>query len=111
MYLNRRFDVIPPHLRILALLAAHTCAGNLTRVAIDWSYLPEVFFFLLLLLSSFAFFSRSYSYLLGISCRGLRDCTTDGNIWRLPKGYQRARDHSHHWGIPRGHQRRKGDQT
>ena len=45
MYLNRRFDVIPPHLRILALLAAHTCAGNLTRVAIDWSYLPEVLFF------------------------------------------------------------------
>ena len=41
MYLNRMEDAIPQHLRVLALLAAHTASGNLTRVGIDWSYLGE----------------------------------------------------------------------
>lgn len=41
MYLNRMEDAIPQHLRVLALLAAHTASGNLTRVGVDWSYLGE----------------------------------------------------------------------
>jgi hypothetical protein len=41
MYLNRMEDAIPHHLRVLALLAAHTASGNLTRVGVDWSYLSE----------------------------------------------------------------------
>lgn len=41
MYLSRMQDAIPQHLRILALLSAHTASGNLTRVGVDWSYLSE----------------------------------------------------------------------
>jgi 4-carboxymuconolactone decarboxylase len=41
MYLTQMNDALPRHLRVLALLAAHTASGNLTRVGVDWSYLGE----------------------------------------------------------------------